>query len=246
MATLCDVDACVVVYGEGESRMAVWPSAAEAGARGRPVQGRAGAGPVQQDDGHGGLPQAASGQDRGAGAQGAAREPRADREVQLLLHDAVAGRRPGLSSVEELASLLSVVEDLLHNHKVRKAIENLQASQAGGHQQGLLPAATALQVQLPQAASSSVSLPPLVPYAAPDVQAAQNLQYSWTWMMDVPRPGGELGAMVYGGGSGTIHQQGFGGAASVAAAGRMTHQARQHGCRNPVAWCWPIFSSDPM
>jgi hypothetical protein len=178
-----------------------------------------------------------------------ARRENHESEVKLLLHDAIAGRRPGhigALSVEELAGLLSIVEDLLHNHKVRKAIENLQASQAGGHQQGLLPAATALQVQLPQAASSSVSLPPLVPYAAPDVQAAQNLQYSWTWMMDVPRPGGELGAMVYGGGSGTIHQQGFGGAASVAAAGRMTHQARQHGCRNPVAWCWPIFSSDPM
>jgi hypothetical protein len=121
-----------------------------------------------------------------------ARRENHEREVKLLLHDAIAGRRPGLIgalSVEELASLLSIVEDLLHNHKVRKAMENLQAAQ-GGHYQGLLPA-TALQVQLPhQAASSSMSLPPPVPYAAPgvghtDVLAAQNLRYSW--MMDVRR-----------------------------------------------------------
>jgi hypothetical protein len=203
-ATLCDVDACVAAYGEGETQPEVWPSVA---AR---VLARFKAMPELDQckkmmDMEGFLKQRI---DKLREQLHKAQRENRERETTLLLHDAIVGRRPGLVglSVEELASLGSMVGERLQN--VRKAIENLQV--APGEQQAGLPA-TALQLQLPhQATSLSSSLPQLVPYAA----------NSHCWMIDVPKPGGELGAMLYGSsfGGGGI-QQGFGGAGSFAPAG---------------------------
>jgi hypothetical protein len=234
LATLCDVDTCVVAYGEGEAQPEVWPSVAEA-AR---VLARFRAMPELDQckkmmDMEGFLRQRV---DKLLEQLHKARRENREREAVLLLLEALAGRRPGLVglTVEELASLGAMVEDRLQ--KVIKASENRQAAQ-GGHQAGGLPA-TALQLQLPQAAASMSSLPPLVPYA--DVQAAQNLQ---SWMMDVPNPGGELGAMVYGGGGfgggNTAHQQSFG-----AAGGHMTQLGNVMGAG--FQWPDPGRSFPPM
>ncbi|KAK3150067.1 hypothetical protein QOZ80_3AG0227440 [Eleusine coracana subsp. coracana] len=212
LATLCDVDACVVAYGEGESQPEVWPSVAEA-AR---VLARFKAMPELDQckkmmDMEGFLKQRI---DKLREQLHKAQRENRERETTLLLHDAILGRRPCLVglTVEELASLGAMAESRIES--VKKALQNLQ---------GLPP--TALQLQHPQAASS-MSLPPLVPYASPgighsrDVQAANNPQ---AWMMDMPKPGGELGAMVFGssfGGGPSTHHQGFGGGSF--AGGHMT------------------------
>ncbi|GJN24165.1 hypothetical protein PR202_gb11889 [Eleusine coracana subsp. coracana] len=212
LATLCDVEACVVAYGEGESQPEVWPSVAEA-AR---VLARFKAMPELDQckkmmDMEGFLKQRI---DKLREQLHKAQRENRERETTLLLHDAILGRRPGLVglTVEELASLGAMVDSRIES--VKKALQNLQ---------GLPP--TALQLQLPQAASS-MSLPPLVPYAGPvighsrDVQAANNPH---AWMMDMPKPGGELGAMVFGsrfGGGPSTHHQGFGGGSF--AGGHMT------------------------
>lgn len=200
LATLCDVDACVVAYGEGESQPEVWPSVAEA-AR---VLARFKAMPELDQckkmmDMEGFLKQRI---DKLREQLHKAQRENRERETTLLLHDAIVGRRPGLVglSVEDLASLGSMVESRLQ--AVRKAMESLHGGQQGQ-----------MQLQMPQA--SSLSLPPqlAVPYAGPGISHSRDPQ---AWMMDVPKSGGELGAMVFGPGFGggsstsTHHQQGFG------------------------------------
>ncbi|KAK3118950.1 hypothetical protein QOZ80_9BG0711180 [Eleusine coracana subsp. coracana] len=237
LATLCDVDACVVAYGEGESQPEVWPSVAEA-AR---VLARFKAMPELDQckkmmDMEGFLKQRI---DKLREQLHKAQREIRERETTLLLHDAILGRRPGLVglTVEELASLGSMVESRMES--VKKALQNLQ----GG--QGLPP--TALQLQLPQAAFD-MSLPPLVPYAGPgiehsrDVLAPNNPQ---AWMMDMPKPGGELGAMLFGSGFGggpSTHHQGFGGGSF--AGGHMTQLGNIMGAG--FQWPDPSQSFHPM
>ena len=131
LATLCDVDACVVVYGEGEAQPEVWPDVARA-AR---VLARFRAMPELDQckkmmDMEGFLGQLI---DKHREQLHKARRENRERETTLLLHDAMAGRRPGgLAglSVEEIAGLGWMVENLLHS--VRGAIDRFQGQGAGG------------------------------------------------------------------------------------------------------------------
>ena len=211
LATLCDVDACVVVYGEGESAPEVWPDVAKA-AR---VLARFKAMPELDQckkmmDMEGFLSQLI---DKHREQLHKARRENRERETTLLLHDAIAGRRPGgLAglSVEEIASLGWMVENLLHS--VRGAIDLLQ----GQGQEAPDAAMAALQMQPPPPQVGGL---PLVPYgghpwdvmtmqaAPPHPQAA--------WLMDVARAGGDLGALVYSGFGGGRGSFGAGGAAAA-------------------------------
>ncbi|TVU03870.1 hypothetical protein EJB05_50583, partial [Eragrostis curvula] len=169
LATLCDVDACVVAYGEGESQPEVWPSVAEA-AR---ILARFKAMPELDQckkmmDMESFLRQRI---DKLKEQLHKAQRENRERETTLLLHDAIAGRRPGLAglTVEEIASLGWMVENRLQC--VKKAIDNL-------HLQGLPTTALQLQPPLPP--------PPMMP---PPPPAAASYCFG----------GGELGALVYGG-----------------------------------------------
>ena len=216
LATLCDVDACVVVYGDGESQPEVWPDDVAKAAQ---VLARFKAMPELDQckkmmDMEGFLNQRI---DKLREQLRKARRENHERETALLLHDAIAGRRPGLAdlSVEEIAGLGWMVENRLNG--VKDAIERLQATTAGkGGQDVVLPdPATTnlqLQLQLPQ-----VSLLPLVPYSvgapaghAGVVHEAAAQPQAPSWLMEVAKAGGDLGALVYsgfGGGRGS-----FGGA----------------------------------
>ncbi|XP_062208961.1 agamous-like MADS-box protein AGL80 [Phragmites australis] len=225
LSTLCDVDACVVVYGDGESQPEVWPSVPEA-AR---VLARFKAMPELDQckkmmDMEGFLRQRI---DKLKEQVHKAQRENRERETTLLLHDAIVGRRPGLAglSVEEIASLGWMVENRLQN--VRNAIERLQG-------QGVPTTALQLQLQLPQASLS------LVPYTTGaghrDVQAL----HPQSWMMDETKVEGDLGALVYssfGGGRGS-----FGGA-GARAGGDMLPQLGNMGAG--FAWPHPAGPSCP-
>ena len=124
LATLCDVEACVVVYGEGEPQPEVWPDVPKAAQ----VLARFKAMPELDQckkmmDMEGFLNQRI---DKLKEQLHKARRENRERETTLLLHDAIVGRRPSLAglSVEEIASLGWMVENRLH--AVKDAIERLQ------------------------------------------------------------------------------------------------------------------------
>ncbi|OEL13790.1 Agamous-like MADS-box protein AGL80 [Dichanthelium oligosanthes] len=206
LATLCDVDACVVVYGEGEAQPEVWPDVPKVAQ----VLARFKAMPELDQckkmmDMEGFLNQRI--EKLKEQLHKAQRENR-ERETTILLHDAVAGRRPGLVglSVEEIASLGWMVENRIHG--VRDALERLQAAGKGPQD----APATTLQLQLPQVPGL-----PLVPYGIGpaghrDVQAPP--PHPQAWLMDVAKAGGDLGALVYSGFGGV--RGSFGGASTSA------------------------------
>jgi hypothetical protein len=141
LATLCDVDVLVVVYdgeGEGEARPPeVWPEAPGEAER---VAARFKAVPEldqckKKQDMRALLTQR---NDKLRDQLRKARHENRERERALLLHDAIAGRRPGLAglSVEEVVALGLVVEQRIQT--VMDAIARLQL-QGEGHD---LPAAT--------------------------------------------------------------------------------------------------------
>ena len=214
LATLCDVDACVVVYGEGESAPEVWPDVAKA-AR---VLARFKAMPELDQckkmmDMEGFLGQLI---DKHREQLHKARRENRERETTLLLHDAIAGRRPGgLAglSVEEIASLGWMVENLLH--RVRDAIERLQGKGPPQGQEAPSSSAVtaALQLQPPQVGGL-----PLVPYGGHGdvmMQAPPPPHPQAAWLMEVARAGGDLGALVYSGFGGGRGSFGAGGAAAA-------------------------------
>jgi len=217
LATLCDVDACVVVYGEGEAQPEVWPDVARA-AR---VLARFRAMPELDQckkmmDMEGFLGQLI---DKHREQLHKARRENRERETTLLLHDAMAGRRPGgLAglSVEEIAGLGWMVENLLH--RVRDAIERLQGKGPPQGQEAPSSSAVtaALQLQPPQVGGL-----PLVPYGGHprDVMTMQAVppHPQAAWLMDVARAGGDLGALVYSGFGGGRGSFGAGGAAAAGA-----------------------------
>ncbi|CAN6287621.1 unnamed protein product [Urochloa humidicola] len=235
LATLCDVDACVVVYGDGEAQPEVWPDdvakVAEVLARFRAMPE---------------LDQCKKMMDMEAflgqrvdklreQLHRAQRESR-EREATILLHDAIAGRRPGPAggleglSVEEIASLGWMVENRIHG--VREAFARLQV-QGGPHEEA------PMQLQLPPPASGGGGGGlQMVPYGgggggggSRDVMMMQLMAAQQppphaqaAWLMDVARAGGDLGALVYsgfGGGGGRGGFVGSGGAGTSAAAADM-------------------------
>jgi hypothetical protein len=221
LATLCDVDACVVVYGEEESQPEVWPDVAEA-AR---VLARFKAMPELDQckkmmDMEGFLNQRI---DKLKEQLHKAQRENRERETTLLLHDAIVGRRPGLAglSAEEIAGLGWMVENRLHG--VREAIERLQAAadQGGQGQQfsGVPP--TSLQLQLPYSIIGPAGHTD-VHHQAPPPHPPPHPQGSW--LMEVAKAGGDLGALVYsgfGGGRGSVG--GAGGGTSTEVADMLPH-----------------------
>ncbi|CAN6323392.1 unnamed protein product [Urochloa humidicola] len=224
LATLCDVDACVVVYGDGEAQPEVWPDdvakVAEVLARFRAMPE---------------LDQCKKMMDMEAflgqrvdklreQLHRAQRESR-EREATILLHDAIAGRRPGGLeglSVEEIASLGWMVENRIHG--VREAFARLQG---GAAQEEAAPPAP-MQLQLPPPVSGGGLQ--MVPYGgggggSRDVMMMQLMAAQQppphaqaAWLMDVARAGGDLGALVYSGFGGRGGFVGSGGAGTSAAA----------------------------
>jgi hypothetical protein len=205
LATLCDVDACVVVYGEEETQPEVWPDVPKVAQ----VLARFKAMPELDQckkmmDMEGFLKQRI---DKLNEQLHKARRENRDRETTLLLHDAIVGRRPGLVglSVEEIASLGWMVETRLVG--VKESLERLRC--VAGQQQDsvVVPTPSTLQLQMPP----QVSLPQLVPYSFGGGPAGQtdgvvhqqapqpqpNPQASW--LMEVAKAGGDLGALVYSG-----------------------------------------------
>nr|ASZ79980.1 MADS89 [Bambusa multiplex] len=188
LSTLCDVKACVVVYGEGEAQPEVWPSVPAA----RSILERFKAMP-ELDQCKKMMTQEGFLRQRitklREQLQKSQRENR-ERETRLLMHDAILGRRPGLMglTIEELTSLGWMVEMSLKS--VQGRIEHLrgQALPAPPPRLTLLPATSSL---------------PLMPYAAGDIHlkapAMDQGPNQQGWLMDVARTGGELGAVVYSG-----------------------------------------------
>ncbi|CAD6250778.1 unnamed protein product [Miscanthus lutarioriparius] len=192
LATLCDVDTCVVVYGEGESQPEVWPDVPTA----EHVLARFKAVPELDQckkmlDMEGFLKQR---MDKLREQLHKVQRDNREREATLLLHDAIVGRRPGLVglSVEEIASLGCMVESRLKG--IKDAIERLQRM---GQE---VPATVAAALQ-PQAPSSM----PLMPAYSAGTTGHRDM----TMQMQAPHPhagwmvaGGDLGALVHGGGFG--------------------------------------------
>jgi hypothetical protein len=224
LATLCDVDTCVVVYGEGESQAEVWPDVPTA----EHVLDRFKAVPELDQckkmlDMEGFLRQR---MDKLREQLHRAQRDNREREATLLLHDAIVGRRPGLVglSVEEIASLGCMVESRLNG--VKDAIGRLQRM----GQEVPATVAAALQPQL-QAPSST----PLMPAYRAGTTGHRDMM---TMQVPVPHPqpqgwlvsGGDLGALVHGGGFG----------AGTSAGGDMNMMMPQFG-NMAVGFAW----SDP-
>ncbi|KAF8693330.1 hypothetical protein HU200_038719 [Digitaria exilis] len=195
LATLCDVDACVVVYGAGESRPEVWPEAPGEAER---VVARFKDVPELDQckkmmDMEGFLSQSVV--KLREQLHKAQRENR-EREMKLLLHDAIAGRRGPMGgllalSVEEVVSLGSMVEN-----RIRVVGEAIARLQGEGHD--LPPPAMAMAMAPPQQpAGLSLSLP-LECYStghSRDMMMQAPHTQGWMAMMT----GGDIG----GGGGGT-------------------------------------------
>ncbi|CAN6272941.1 unnamed protein product [Urochloa humidicola] len=203
LATLCDVKACVVVYGAGESQPEVWP---EAPGEAESVVARFKDVPELDQckkmlDMEGYMRQQV---DKLREHLHKAQRENREREAAILLHDAIAGRRPGLAglSVEEVAGLGWMVESRIQ--AVRAAIGSLQ-----GEGQEVPPLSAAAPAMQP----SSL---PLVPYSA---GAGGHSRDMMMMMMQAPQPHGwmmaggrDIGALAYGGVGGA-------GAAGTSAAG---------------------------
>ncbi|KAJ1294691.1 hypothetical protein BS78_01G165200 [Paspalum vaginatum] len=241
LATLCDVEACVVVYGEGESQPEVWPDVPKAAQ----VLARFKAMPELDQckkmmDMEGFLNQRI---DKLKEQLQKARRENRERETTLLLHDAIVGRRPSLAglSVEEIASLGWMVENRLQ--AVKDAIERLHQ---GKGTQDVPPTTTTLQLQLPQPQASLQLVPYGIggPVHLRDVPEPHPPQGS-SWLMEVAKAGGgDLGALVYsgfGGGHGS-----FGGGAGAGTSAGVADMLPQLGnMGSGFAWADPALSSFP-
>ncbi|CAN6310323.1 unnamed protein product [Urochloa humidicola] len=207
LATLCDVDACVVVYGDGEAQPEVWPDVpkvAEVLARFRAMPELDQCKKMMDMEGF--LGQRV---EKLREQLGKLQRENREREATILLHHAIAGRCPaGLAglSVEEIASLGWMVENRING--IREAFARLQGQEAPPVS-AAAAAGMQMQMQMPPV-SGGIQM---VPYGGgvaaaagggggrdvmmqlvappPHAQAA--------WPMDVARVGGDLGALVYSG-----------------------------------------------
>jgi hypothetical protein len=241
LATLCDVDACVVVYGEGESQPELWPDAPKVAE----VLDRFKAMPELDQckkmmDMEGFLSQRI--EKLREQLHKAQRENR-ERETTVLLHDAVAGRRPaGLAglSVEEIASLGWMVESRIHG--IRTALERFQKQDG--------PAAAAM-LQLPHQVSGGFSLVPYggimpAPSSRDVMMQAPPPHQQAAWLMDVAKAGGDLGALVYSGfGGGRGGFVGGAAAAGTSAAGADMLPPQLGNMGSGFAWADPAGLSFP-
>ncbi|GJM85006.1 hypothetical protein PR202_ga00733 [Eleusine coracana subsp. coracana] len=197
LATLCDVEVCVVVYAEGEPEPQVWPPSAADATR---ILGRFNDVPEMEQykkmmDMEGFLTQ------RVAKLREQLEKTRRENHAQetvLLLHDVIVGRRPGgLAglSAEELASLGAMVNSRIQ--EVTERIERLNK------EQGLDDPITTLQLSLPSPASNTAGASDMVS-AGPDPQG---------WLLSVAKDGGfggESGSCFGGGDAGASISGGLG------------------------------------
>ncbi|GJM85004.1 hypothetical protein PR202_ga00731 [Eleusine coracana subsp. coracana] len=184
LATLCDVDACVVVYGEGESRPEVWPPSATEATR---ILGRFQAMP-ETDRCYNMMDMEAFLTQRIAKLKQQLEKARRDnheRETALLLNQVIAGRRPGLVglSKEELESLGSMVQRRIEDvENAKKLLDEKEESNP----------ALAAALQLPEA---TLLLEPPVPYTA----VTGNMEVDAPeldprgWLLDVTNKAGGIG-----------------------------------------------------
>ncbi|KAK3154097.1 hypothetical protein QOZ80_2BG0185970 [Eleusine coracana subsp. coracana] len=200
LATLCDVEVCVVVYAEGESEPQVWPPSAADATR---ILGRFNDVPETEQykkmmDMEGFLTQRVA--KLREQLEKARRENHAQ-ETSLLLHDVIVGRRPeGLAglSAEELAGLGAMVNTRIE--QVTERIERLNKEQ--GHDDPM----TTLQLSsLPSPASTNTAGAGnnMVP-AGPDPQG---------WLLSLSKDGGfsgESGSCFGGGDAGASTSGGLG------------------------------------
>ncbi|CAN6282358.1 unnamed protein product [Urochloa humidicola] len=229
LATLCDVDACVVVYGDGEAQPEVWPDVpkvAEVLARFRAMPELDQCKKMMDMEGF--LGQRV---EKLREQLGKLQRENREREATILLHHAIAGRcgPDGLAglSVEEIASLGWMVENRING--IKDAFARLQG-------QEVPPLPPAAMQMLPVSGGGGGGIQ-MVPYGGgvaagaaggsrdvmmqlvappPHAQAA--------WLMDVARVGGDLGALVYsgfGGARGGFVGGGSGGAGTSAAGADM-------------------------
>ncbi|CAO2185076.1 unnamed protein product [Urochloa humidicola] len=147
LATLCGIKACVVVYGEGEARPEVWPSASEARQvlkkfKDMPELGKFKKMQNQRDFLQGRISKL---------RDQVCKLDRENCEIETrdLLYESMEGRRPGLdgTTIEELTNLNALVE-----MKMAKAKELLQQLLVG---QGTLPNQPALFSSQPQASNTT-------------------------------------------------------------------------------------------
>ncbi|KQK04003.1 agamous-like MADS-box protein AGL80 [Brachypodium distachyon] len=187
LATLCDVKACVVVYGEGEAQPEVWPSVAEA----VPILNRFKDMPeldqckkmMNQEDFLRQRIDKLREQIHKAG-----RENR-ERDTTSLVHKAMVGCLPGLTglTIEELTSVGWMVEMRLKGLSDR--IASVRGQNGGQHQiQASFPA--------PYGAAGNMMADTGAPSSQMYIQAPQKEAAGW---LDMVRSGGDLGALVYSG-----------------------------------------------
>ncbi|KAF2949709.1 hypothetical protein DAI22_01g131500 [Oryza sativa Japonica Group] len=150
LASLCGIGVCVVVYGEGEVKPEVWPSAPEA----RAILSRFNSAPnidrfkrVTNQEQYL-RKRIAKARERTSKADDVNRE----RDATIMLYEAATGKRPVADlNVQELTNLGLVINERINHLKER--IERL-----GGAALMAPPPST-------QPTEASSSLPPLVPYA---------------------------------------------------------------------------------
>ncbi|KAK3154096.1 hypothetical protein QOZ80_2BG0185960 [Eleusine coracana subsp. coracana] len=185
LATLCDVDACVVVYGEGESRPEVWPPSPTEATR---ILDRFQAVP-ETDRCYNMMDMEAFLTQRIAKLKQQLEKARRDnheRETALLLNQVIAGRHSVLVGLpkEDLESLGSMVERRIED--VKNAKKLLQEKEESNNP---VPAAA---LQLPEA---TLLLEPPVPYTA----VTGNMEVDTPeldprgWLLDVTNKAGGIG-----------------------------------------------------
>ncbi|KAG8040107.1 hypothetical protein GUJ93_ZPchr0562g2699 [Zizania palustris] len=213
LATLCDVDACLVIYGEGDSQPEVWPSVPQATAlldhfKSLPDMEQYKKMMNQEDFVRQSIAKL-------WGQVNKARYENNERATALFLHDAISGRLPGGLAgltVEQLSSLDWIVKTRIQavNDRLRQLNAQAPLVAPSQHPALLAPPLSATHSALP----APSGMPPysLVPVApsftappsnmtvmAPPPPALHGMnQDKQAWLMDVARTG-DLGAVVYSG-----------------------------------------------
>ncbi|KAL5227188.1 hypothetical protein ABZP36_015453 [Zizania latifolia] len=209
LATLCDVDACLVIYGEGDSQPEVWPSVPQATAvldyfKSLPEMEQYKKMMNQEDF----LRQRIA---KLWEQVHKARCENHERATALFLHDAISGCLPGGLAgltVEQLTSLDWIVKMRISAVNDRLSQLNAQAPPLAPSQHPALlaPPLSALPAppgmppySLVPVAPSCTAPPSDMTVMAPPPPALKGMnQDKQAWLMDVARTG-DLGAVVYSG-----------------------------------------------
>ncbi|CAL4977008.1 unnamed protein product [Urochloa decumbens] len=183
LVTLCGIKACVVVYGEGEARPEVWPSASEARQvlkrfKDMPELGKFKKVQNQRDFLQGRITKL---------RDQVCKLDRENCEIETrdLLYESMEGRRPGLdgTTIEELTSLNSLVE--MKMARARELLQRLLVGQPGR----TLPNQPAMLSSQPQASCTYHEI-----QGSAELEELHSLEQEWLTNL-VPNEG-EFEAMV--------------------------------------------------